>query len=136
MTSVCDSVIFGNSERSVTQSVAILILSLYSVVFSTKESAAIWSDTGRTSYYVAFEAALAISQGKLGIIPQKAAEEIAKQCKIETIDLEELRKETERIGYPVLGVVKQIVRRVNDIEAGLGEYTHWGATTQVIALFT
>ncbi|KZP10737.1 L-Aspartase-like protein [Athelia psychrophila] len=113
MTSVCDSVIFGN-------------------IFSTKESAAIWSDTGRTSYYVAFEAALAVSQGKLGIIPQKAADQISKQCKIENIDLEELRKQTEQIGYPVLGVVKQIVKRVNQIEDGLGEYTHWGATTQDI----
>ncbi|KAF7969111.1 hypothetical protein HWV62_28322 [Athelia sp. TMB] len=111
MTSVCDSIIFGN-------------------IFSTKESASIWSDTGRTTYYVAFEAALAVIQGQLGIIPAKAADEIYKQCKIENIDMEELRQQTEQIGYPVLGVVKQIVKRVNQIEAGLGEYTHWGATTQ------
>lgn len=100
-------------------------------VFSTAESAAIWSDTGRTTYYLAFEAALAVAQGKLGIIPQKAADEIVKHCKIENIDWDELRRQTEQIGYPVLGVVKQIVKRVNLIEPGLGEYTHWGATTQV-----
>ena len=34
---------------------------------------------------------------------------------------------TERIGYPVLPVVQQLVARCRD---GLGEWCHWGATTQ------
>jgi len=50
---------------------------------------------------------------------------IAKHCTIETIDWELLRHQTELIGYPVLGVVQQIVKKVNDVEAGLGEWTHW-----------
>lgn len=107
-----DSVIFGN-------------------IFSTAVSAAIWSDQTRTSYYLLFESSLAVAQARLGLIPQKAADEIVKKCKIENINMEELRIETERIGYPVLGVVKQIVNSVNKIEPGLGEWTHWGATTQV-----
>jgi 3-carboxy-cis,cis-muconate cycloisomerase len=112
MTAVSDSIIFGN-------------------ILSTRESAAIWSDTTRTKYYLEFESALAIAQARLEIIPQKAADEIVKHCRVEEIDWDELRQQTELIGYPVLPVVKQLVRKVNAAEAGLGEWAHWGATTQV-----
>lgn len=111
MTTVIDSAIFGN-------------------VFSTPEIAAIWSDKQRTAYYLLFEARLAKAQAKLGIIPQKAADQIVKHCEVDEMDLDELRKQTELIGYPVLPVVKQLVARVSLVEQGLGEWAHWGATTQ------
>jgi 3-carboxy-cis,cis-muconate cycloisomerase len=38
-----------------------------------------------------------------------------------------LKQVTERIGYPVLPVVQQLVARCRD---NLGEWCHWGATTQ------
>ena len=56
--------------------------------------------------------------------------EIAKACRLDIIDFEELRKQTELIGYPVLPMVRQLVSHVNHIETGLGEWAHWGATTQ------
>jgi 3-carboxy-cis,cis-muconate cycloisomerase len=112
MTSVQDSLIFGN-------------------ILSTRESAAVWSDKTRTQCYLAFEGALAKAQARLGLIPQRAADEIIKFClDIRNIDFDELRQQTELIGYPVLGVVKQLVAQVNSIEPGLGEWAHWGATTQ------
>ena len=112
MTSVQDSLIFGN-------------------ILSTRESAVIWSDKTRTQCYLAFEGALAKAQARLGIIPQKAADEIIKFClDITNVDFEELRVQTELIGYPVLGLVKQLVKHVNGVEEGLGEWAHWGATTQ------
>lgn len=112
MSTVQDSLIFGN-------------------ILSTRESAAIWSDRTRTQCYLAFEGALAKSQARLGIIPQKAADAIIQFClDVRNIDLEDLRQQTELIGYPVLGVVKQLVKHVNEIEPGLGEWAHWGATTQ------
>ena len=111
MTTVIDSHIFGN-------------------VFSTPEIAAIWSDRQRTDYYLQFEVGLAKAQARLGIIPQKAADEIVKHCKLENIDFDELKRKTELIGYPVLPMVQQIVKKVNEVEAGLGEWLHWGTTTQ------
>ncbi|KAL9056522.1 MAG: hypothetical protein Q9162_002898 [Coniocarpon cinnabarinum] len=111
MTSVQDSVIFGN-------------------ILSTQDSAYIWSDARRTEYYLRFEAGLARAQSKLGLIPCHAAEEIAKACHLGIIDWDELRRQTELIGYPVLPVVKQVVSHVNATEPGLGEWAHWGATTQ------
>ncbi len=45
------------------------------------------------------------------------------------IDMAKLKEATERIGYPVLPVVQQLVKLCKD---GLGEWSHWGATTQDI----
>jgi 3-carboxy-cis,cis-muconate cycloisomerase len=98
-------------------------------IFSTPEMRAVFSDERRTAYYLEIEAALARAQGRLGIIPEKAASEIVQRCRIENIDLARLKQQTERIGYPILGVVQQIVGLCAD---GLGEWCHWGATTQDI----
>ncbi len=98
-------------------------------IFSTAEMRHVFSDEARTGYYLEIEAALARAQARLGIIPDKAAQEIVRQCKIGNIDLARLKQQTERIGYPILGVVQQIVDLCAD---GLGEWCHWGATTQDI----
>jgi 3-carboxy-cis,cis-muconate cycloisomerase len=98
-------------------------------IFSTADMRRVFSDEARTGYYLEIEAALARAQARLGIIPEQAAKEIVRQCRIENIDLVRLKQQTERIGYPILGVVQQIVSLCAD---GLGEWCHWGATTQDI----
>ena len=98
-------------------------------IFTTPEMRQVFSDEARTGYYLEIEAALARAQGKLGIIPENAMHEIVSKCRIENIDLNRLKQQTERIGYPILGVVQQIVGLCKD---GLGEWCHWGATTQDI----
>src|SRR5215475_12375149 len=98
-------------------------------IFSTPQMRRVFSDEARTAYCLDFEAALARARARLGIIPEKAAREIVRQCRIENIDFARLKKQTERIGYPILGIVQQIVELCAD---GLGEWCHWGATTQDI----
>ena len=107
---IIDSAIFGN-------------------LFGTEAMRQVWSDENRTRKYLEIEAALARVQARLGIIPQEAAAEIERNCKLERIDMARLRTQTERIGYPVMGVVQQIVAACKD---GLGQWSHWGATTQDI----
>src|SRR5439155_18633144 len=102
---------------------------IFQGVFSTDEMRHIWSDENRTQKYLDVEAALATVQGELGIIPQEAADEIVRHCRLDRIDLAELRRQTERIGYPILGLVTQLNNLCRD---RLGEYCHWGATTQDI----
>jgi 3-carboxy-cis,cis-muconate cycloisomerase len=71
------------------------------------------------------------AQARLGIVPARAADEIIQFClDVRNVDFDELREQTELVGYPVLGVVRQLVRHVDAIEPGLGEWAHWGATTQ------
>jgi 3-carboxy-cis,cis-muconate cycloisomerase len=101
--------------------------SLFGNYFSSAPMRAIFSDENRTRKYLEFEAALATVQGRLGIIPAEAAAEIAANCTLDKIDMDKLGRETERIGSPVLGLVKQLAAACRD---GLGEYCHWGATTQ------
>ncbi|MGI9024689.1 MAG: class-II fumarase/aspartase family protein [Burkholderiaceae bacterium] len=98
-------------------------------IFSTQAMRNVWSDENRTAKYVAIEAALAKVQGRLGLIPAEAAAEIVRVCQIENIDMVKLKAETVRIGYPILGVVSQINLLCRE---KLGEYCHWGATTQDI----
>ncbi len=98
-------------------------------IFTTPEMRKVFSDEQRTAYYLEIEAALARVQGRLGIIPAEAAREIEAKCKVENIDFARLKATTERIGYPILGVVQQIVALC---DKGLGEWCHWGATTQDI----
>jgi 3-carboxy-cis,cis-muconate cycloisomerase len=98
-------------------------------IFSTADMRRVFSDEARTGCYLEIEAALARAQARLGVIPERGAREIERQCRIENIDLDRLKKQTERIGYPILGVVQQIVDLCAD---GLGEWCHWGATTQDI----
>src|SRR5919107_3943424 len=107
---IVDSAIFGN-------------------IFSTDAMRAVWSDENRTQKYLDIEAALARVQARLEIIPQEAADEIVSHCQLDQIDMVKLRQQTERIGYPILGVVSQLNLLCRD---KLGEYCHWGATTQDI----
>src|SRR6266540_6054397 len=98
-------------------------------IFSAEAMRKVWSDENRTQKYLDIEAALARVQGRLGIIPKEAADEIVRHCTIDEIDMEKLKQQTERIGYPILGVVSQLNTLCRD---KLGEYCHWGATTQDI----
>jgi 3-carboxy-cis,cis-muconate cycloisomerase len=102
---------------------------IFQDLFSTPEMRRVFSDETRTRYYLEIEAALARVQGRLGVIPENAAAEIERQCRVENIDFAKLKTQTERVGYPVLGVVQQIVALCAD---DLGEWCHWGATTQDI----
>jgi hypothetical protein len=87
----------------------------------------IWSDEYRTQCYLDWEAALARAQAGLGLIPQEAASEINRVCKVENIDFARLEEESLNIGYPVLGVVHQIAHLCR---GDAGNWCHWGATTQ------
>jgi 3-carboxy-cis,cis-muconate cycloisomerase len=102
---------------------------IFQGIFTSEPMRRIWSDENRTQKYLDVEAALARVQGRLGVIPQEAADEIVRHCQLNQIDLAKLREQTERIGYPILGVVSQLNALCKD---KLGEYCHWGATTQDI----
>ena len=108
--SIIDSVIYGN-------------------IFSSQTMREIWSDGARIQRYLDIERALAETQAGLGIIPTEACEEIARHCRVEEMDFETLRTATEHVGYPVLPVVQQLTALCKD---GLGQWCHWGATTQDI----
>src|SRR5580700_8005694 len=112
-----------------TMSATVIDSAIFRDIFSTEAMRRVFADTSRVQRYLDFEAALAKAQARLGIIPPQAADEIVHHCDAGKIDFAKLKTQTERIGYPVLPVVQQLVALCRD---GLGEWCHWGATTQDI----
>jgi len=74
------------------------------------------------------EAALARVQARLGIIPSDAAAAIAAVAQVDRLDQAELAASARNVGYPVVGLVKELSRAAGEA----GRWTHWGATTQDI----
>lgn len=74
-----------------------------------------------------FERELAGVQAGQGLIPQEAADEIRRVARIGNMDLAELKQKTQSVGLPVVGLVSQLVGLCRD---DLGQYVHYGATTQ------
>ncbi|HEX3859526.1 MAG TPA: 3-carboxy-cis,cis-muconate cycloisomerase [Pseudolabrys sp.] len=107
----------------------ILDSAVFRDIFTTQKMRDVFSDENRVQKYLDIEAALARAQSRLGIIPKKAAAEIVRHCDAKKIDMALLKTATEKIGYPVLPVVQQLVKLC---KGGLGEWCHWGATTQDI----
>jgi 3-carboxy-cis,cis-muconate cycloisomerase len=102
---------------------------IFGDIFSDAAMRQVWSDENRTAKYLDIERALAKVQGQLGLIPQEASDEIQRNCRLDMIDWPKLKAKTEAIGYPIIAVVNQINANCKD---GLGEWCHWGATTQDI----
>jgi len=96
-------------------------------LWSSDELRAIFNDRSRVQKWYDFEAALAAAQGELGIIPAEAAREIAANAKLDKVDVEAIATEIRRIKHPLVPALKAVEDLCRD---GLGEYIHFGATTQ------
>ncbi len=101
---------------------------LFRDAFGTAGMREIFSDQALIQRYIEVEIALAKAQARVGVIPQEAAEVIARESRIERIDFDKMRDETDIVGYPILPLVHQMVAMCGDA----GRYIHWGATTQDI----
>jgi len=101
---------------------------IFKDAFGTPEVRDIFSDERAIAHAVAVEVALARVQGRLGIIPAEAAREIEARADAKAIRLDELKRETELVGYPIVGLVHQLAHQCGEA----GRYLHWGATTQDI----
>ena len=88
----------------------------------------IFSDRALIERYIEVEVALARAEARCGVIPPEAAEVIARESRLERIDFDHMRHETDIVGYPILPLVHQLVAMCGEA----GRYVHWGATTQDI----
>jgi len=101
---------------------------LFRDAFGTPRMREVFSDRALIGRYVEVEIALAKAEARCGVIPNEAAEAIAKYSDASKLDLDLLRQETDNVGYPILPLVHQIAKQCGDA----GRYVHWGATTQDI----
>ena len=102
---------------------------LFRDMFGTREMRDVFSDRTYLACCLETEAALARAQATIGMIPPAAAEEISRKADVGLLDIDRLRQECENVGYPILGLVKQLA---DACDRDAGGYVHWGATTQDI----
>jgi len=102
---------------------------IFAPLFHSTQMQSLFNDEARVQAYLDSEAALARAQANLGMIPQDAAQKINQAANTVDIDMARLAKDTGIVGYPILGLVRQLVAATEGEAAG---YVHWGATTQDI----
>ncbi|MFH8249000.1 adenylosuccinate lyase family protein [Microbacterium sp. B2969] len=88
----------------------------------------VYSPRNRWQRCLDVEAALAVAQARLGLIPEGAAAAIAAAASVDNIDLDLLQQEIRRESHPFMPLVTALADAAGDA----GEWTHWGAATQNI----
>lgn len=101
---------------------------LFRDAFSTAAMRDVFSDQALVGRYIEVEVALARAQARCGVIPAEAAAAIGAASRLDRIDFDEMRRETDIVGYPILPLVHQLASMCGTA----GGYLHWGATTQDI----
>ncbi|MFE6612072.1 adenylosuccinate lyase family protein [Amycolatopsis sp. NPDC057786] len=97
--------------------------------YATAASRRIFCDVCRKQRWLDIEAALALSQAELGVIPADVAERIAAVADLDHIDLDQVRVETARSGHSLIGLLRALETACGDTA---GQFIHYGATTQDI----
>ncbi|MCI5222019.1 MAG: adenylosuccinate lyase family protein [Candidatus Electrothrix sp. AR4] len=101
----------------------------YSTGYTTPEARRVFCDLRRYQHWLDVEAALALAQAELGIIPLEAAENIRQNAKICLLDLSEIRQGLQVTNHSLMPLLAAL-RKICDKEAG--QLIHFGATTQDI----
>ena len=77
-----------------------------------------------------FERALAAAEGEAGVIPQEAAQTIAKVCAELTLDPAALATEAKKSGSLAVPLVKALTARVARVDVRAAAFVHYGSTSQ------
>lgn len=107
---------------------SILDSKIFAPLFHSEAMQSLFNDDARVKAFLDTEAALARAQAKLGLIPEEAARNIDNAAENVSIDMDRLAHDTGNVGYPILGLVRQLSEAAGES----GGYVHWGATTQDI----
>lgn len=75
------------------------------------------------------EAALALAEAEVGLIPEQAGETIARAARVEQLDLDRIAADTASASHPLVPLIEEFARVVGSEH---GRWVHWGATTQNI----
>jgi adenylosuccinate lyase len=102
--------------------------SLFGDQFSTPEMRAIFDERAMIQRWLDVEAALALAQAEMGLIPAEAGPAIASAARVERLDLEAVKRDLGVMAHPILPVVRALEHAVGPH----GRWVHWGTTTQDI----
>jgi len=105
-------------------------MALLDSLFGSAAMDAIFSDAARVQRMLDFEAALARAEAVCGLIPDTASEAIARNCKVELLDLGALSEATALAMNPAIPLVKQLTALVSKDDKDAARFVHWGSTSQ------
>nr|WP_315083168.1 adenylosuccinate lyase [uncultured Campylobacter sp.] len=111
------------------QKVSVFDMLILQDSWSTPEMRDIFCEENRIQKWLDVESALAKAQAKLGIIPKEAAEEISKKAFYKFMDMKFIFNESKKTKHPLVPTVRGLEKAC---ENGLGEFVHFGVTTQDI----
>ena len=103
---------------------------LLAPMLSSGPMRAVCDDATTLQNMLDFEAALARAEAATGVIPNSAAEPIARACKAAEFDLAALAEAATRSGNLAIPLVKALTANVAKSDAEAARYVHWGATSQ------
>ncbi|HTT80755.1 MAG TPA: adenylosuccinate lyase family protein [Stellaceae bacterium] len=89
----------------------------------------LYSRDRRWQAWLDVEAALALAQAELGVIPADAGEAIAAKARLDLFDRGNIDEGLARTGHTIVPLVWELSRIVGEPHGG---WVHWGATTQNI----
>jgi adenylosuccinate lyase len=90
---------------------------------------AIWDDRAMIQRWLDVEAALAVVEAELGIVPKTAGREIARKARVERLDLRTMKRDFDTSWNPVMPLVDALRRTLSPQSA---RWVHWGATSKNI----
>jgi len=98
-------------------------------IFSSSAIRIIFSDISRFEAWLRTEVALARAQQQIGLIPEGVAEHLQETTSVKKFDLEKMKEEFDKIGFPILPFVRQLTKLC---DPEIARWVHYGATTQDI----
>ncbi|HEX2178727.1 MAG TPA: adenylosuccinate lyase family protein [Actinomycetota bacterium] len=100
---------------------------LYGHLWGTDELRAIFDEPARIQSWLDILAALAKAQAEMNMIPEAAGPAIAGCARVELLDMELVRRETQLTGHSTLGLIRGLQAI---LPAGDREWVYYGATVQ------
>jgi 3-carboxy-cis,cis-muconate cycloisomerase len=97
--------------------------------FGTQAMRDVWGDRATIGRWLEVEAALAAVEAELGLIPEKAAREIARKARVENLDLRSMKRGFDRTWNPVVPLLDELRKKLSPGARGV---LHWGATSKNI----
>jgi 3-carboxy-cis,cis-muconate cycloisomerase len=97
--------------------------------FGSAAMRAVWDDRATIQRWLDVEAALALTQAGLGLVPKSAARDIERRARVDMLDLPVMKRDFDLTWNPVMPLVDAL-RRV--LPPRSARWVHWGATSKNI----
>lgn len=95
--------------------------------YGTAAMRAVWDDKRMIQRWLDVEAALALAEAEVGLVPAAAARAIAREARVEHLDLATMKQAFDTTWNPVVPLVDALRAR---LPRSAARFVHWGATSK------